>query len=244
MSIEQRRRWSREYKKTERGRELRAKAQRKYQATEKGKLAYNNSMIRQTLKRRRALLVLLGGKCAKCGNEDYRVLQVNHLHGHGKEELRRFGRANEFYAAILSGQRSTDDLNLLCANCNVVYDYDIGIRSQVTSQHLEIIKLFGGKCIRCENSDSRVLQVHHVNGGGGKEYINRSGQFYNSILNGLRSTDDLSLVCANCNSIYEYESSKRGREHSLPTGMATKQTKVILGVSFNKLRRILENVKN
>ena len=245
VSKERRKQWSREYKKTERGRELRAKAQRKYQATEKGKIAYSNSMIRQGTKRRQALLVLLGGKCAKCGNRDPRVLQVNHLRGHGREERRKFGRIREFYTAVLDGRRSTEDLNLLCANCNVVYDYDINTRSQVTSQHLKVIRLFGSKCMRCESDDPHVLQVHHVNGGGGKEYTNMSSQFYSHILDGRRTTEDLSLLCANCNSIHEYEIGKRGRERLLPIGTIIKQTEaVILSNPFNELRRILKDVKN
>lgn len=72
---------------------------------------------------RASQLALLGGKCARCGVTDHRVLDVNHVNGGGTKEAKRFGgryRGNKFYCAILDGRRTTTDLNLLCRPCNLI----------------------------------------------------------------------------------------------------------------------------
>lgn len=69
----------------------------------------------------------LGGKCAKCRTTDIRLLQVNHKNGNGTRELRRLG-SHDFYRLILSGKRATNDLELRCANCNLLYEYETGRR--------------------------------------------------------------------------------------------------------------------
>lgn len=70
-----------------------------------------------------AIIELFGGKCLRCGNDDPRVLQLNHISGNGRQE-----RKSNFYRRILRGERLTDDLELLCANCNLVYEYERGRR--------------------------------------------------------------------------------------------------------------------
>jgi hypothetical protein len=72
-----------------------------------------------------AAIEQLGGKCAGCGTTDMRVLQINHLNGRGDVED-RFGA--EIYAPIVAGTRTTDDLDVRCANCNVIYEYERGNR--------------------------------------------------------------------------------------------------------------------
>lgn len=75
-------------------------------------------------KRRLQVITLLGRAC-KCGITDIRVLQINHKKGKGsKEHKHRGGRI--MVEAILSGKRTTDDLELRCANCNILYEYERG----------------------------------------------------------------------------------------------------------------------
>ncbi len=81
---------------------------------------------RQADERHQKVAALLGGVCVKCGISDWRVLQVNHINGGGQKEQRR-GRSEgrpHMYQDILTGRRSTDDLDLRCANCNVLYEYE------------------------------------------------------------------------------------------------------------------------
>lgn len=74
---------------------------------------------------KRKVVELLGGKCKGCGNTDIRVLQINHLNGGGRKEV----AGPLFYARILSGERAIDDLDLRCANCNIIYEYEVGRRA-------------------------------------------------------------------------------------------------------------------
>lgn len=56
----------------------------------------------------------LGGKCVKCGIDDVRVLQIDHINGGGTRESKL--RGNLFaYRRVINGD---SDLQLLCANCN------------------------------------------------------------------------------------------------------------------------------
>lgn len=82
-----------------------------------------NRLRKERLRRqRRKVIELLGGKCVRCGCTDWRVLQVNHINGKGSQERRKKGSWG-IYREILNGKRSIDDLDLRCANCNILYEY-------------------------------------------------------------------------------------------------------------------------
>ncbi len=62
-------------------------------------------------------------KCAMCGCDDTRFLEVNHIKGGGKKEqiAYRNEKHNESHNMILlihTGKRGVEDLNLLCRACN------------------------------------------------------------------------------------------------------------------------------
>lgn len=64
----------------------------------------------------------MGGRCVRCGFDDYRALQFDHIHGGGIRELGGNGykgsapEPSKRMKAIIAGERP--DLQLLCANCN------------------------------------------------------------------------------------------------------------------------------
>lgn len=71
---------------------------------------------------------------------------------------------------------------------------------------LKLIKFLGGKCIKCNFSDYRALQVDHINGGGVKElreFGSRHPRKYLAIIK--ENPDKYQLLCANCNWIKKYE---------------------------------------
>lgn len=72
-----------------------------------------------------AAINLLGGKCVVCHVEDMRILQVNHKNGGGTQE-KRFGI--DMYKAIVQGVRTIEDLDVRCANHNLLYEYERGKR--------------------------------------------------------------------------------------------------------------------
>ena len=71
---------------------------------------------------------------------------------------------------------------------------------------LQMIERLGGRCVRCGETDPRVLEINHINGGGGKERHLAKAVL---IVQGKRKTEDLDLRCANCNLIYEFEQGRR-----------------------------------
>jgi len=63
-------------------------------------------------------------KCARCGCDETRFLDVNHIKGGGYEEHKKRGKkvAKNMILLIHTGKRGVEDLNLLCRICNAL-DY-------------------------------------------------------------------------------------------------------------------------
>lgn len=110
-----------EYNREYHSRESVKQKAREYYQEHKEALIFNHQKYQWKIKL--AVLRLLGGKCRKCGNADPRVLQVNHINSRNGEREKGYC----LYLKILSGKRKTDDLELLCANCNIIYEYEKGI---------------------------------------------------------------------------------------------------------------------
>ncbi len=75
-----------------------------------------------------------------------------------------------------------------------------------------ILAFFGGVCVRCGFSDSRALQMDHINGDGWKERKHQGGrsQSLNQRYRFIVDDPDAAraryqLLCANCNSIKRIE---------------------------------------
>lgn len=72
-----------------------------------------------------ALQIVGRGKvaCSNCGCADYRILEINHMNGGGRTEMRQKGlnklmSPSVFFTRIIKGERKIDDLNILCRVCN------------------------------------------------------------------------------------------------------------------------------
>jgi len=167
--------------------------------------------MRESARRYRAslhprVIAMLGGKCAACGTTDLRDLQINHINHGGSFEVRHYPSVYSFYLAILRGERSTEDLEVLCANCNAIYEYQKG-RVRPTELHTLAVKILGGKCEVCNMRDIRALQINHKEGIGRRDAAKYKGNggLHQAIVNGTRGTKDLNVLCVSCNRIYEYE---------------------------------------
>jgi len=88
-------------------------------------LKYKIIATQVKIRRNKRVIQKLGGKCARCGKTDWRILQINHINGNGRKERARLGK--KIYTNILKG-KDMDKYNLLCANCNILYEYDRGKR--------------------------------------------------------------------------------------------------------------------
>ena len=59
-------------------------------------------------------------KCANCGCDDTRLLEINHIKGGGKKEQKKAGVTRNLVLLIQTSKRGTEDLNLLCRACNAL----------------------------------------------------------------------------------------------------------------------------
>jgi len=72
---------------------------------------------------RKRIINKLGGKCVRCGFDDVRALQVDHVNGGGKKEIGTFTRNwRTYYKRVLADE--TGKYQLLCANCNWIKRYE------------------------------------------------------------------------------------------------------------------------
>lgn len=69
-----------------------------------------------------------------------------------------------------------------------------------------VVKLLGGRCVNCGNSDVRVLQIDHKHNDGNK--LKRGGRIrgfdlkhFNAIIRGEDPLDRYQLLCANCHAL-------------------------------------------
>lgn len=67
---------------------------------------------------RNAAVEKIGGfRCANCGCEIKKILEVNHIDGGGRQELRTKNRA-QLYRDIVNGKVDISKYNMLCKVCN------------------------------------------------------------------------------------------------------------------------------
>ena len=71
------------------------------------------------------LINLLGGKCVRCGFDDYRALQIDHVHGNGAKDRAKYRTTYSYHKAILNKIKAgSKDYQLLCANCNWIKRFE------------------------------------------------------------------------------------------------------------------------
>jgi DNA-binding MarR family transcriptional regulator len=76
---------------------------------------------------RLTVIQYLGGKCARCGFDDIRVLQIDHVHGNGWRERRDWGGSYQIYRRLLrrvANKEVISDYQVLCANCNWIKGFE------------------------------------------------------------------------------------------------------------------------
>jgi hypothetical protein len=73
------------------------------------------------LRLRKALIDFYGGKCACCGETEYKFLALDHVNNDGAEERRKpgLGSTEAVGRKILKGILVKENYQLLCHNCNL-----------------------------------------------------------------------------------------------------------------------------
>lgn len=73
------------------------------------------------VRERLEVLSALGGKCVRCGVDDWRVLQIDHVNGGGTQERRQAKSIARYYKDMLL---SPEKYQILCANCHQIKRYE------------------------------------------------------------------------------------------------------------------------
>lgn len=70
-----------------------------------------------------------------------------------------------------------------------------------------VFNLLGNECIKCGNTDKRVLQLDHINGGGSKwrKDGHTGDNHYKKLLELPNIKEEIQVLCSNCNWIKKRE---------------------------------------
>lgn len=79
----------------------------------------------QRLAHRKWILDLMGGKCVRCPFNDYRALQIDHVHGGGGLEEKTVGKGIKYLRHVARSFTGNEGrYQILCANCNVIKKFE------------------------------------------------------------------------------------------------------------------------
>lgn len=90
-----------------------------------GTRAAHAAYMRQRMRdARQQVIAHLGGRCCRCGFDDWRALQVDHVLGGGVKERKAARSSYALWRLVLKDK--TGKYQLLCANCNWIKRYENG----------------------------------------------------------------------------------------------------------------------
>ena len=69
---------------------------------------------------------LLGGVCVKCGFDDTRALQIDHVNGGGGQERRKVSNQKMYTLILEEVKQGSSKYQILCANCNWIKRHEKG----------------------------------------------------------------------------------------------------------------------
>ena len=67
---------------------------------------------------RQEVIEFFGSKCMRCGFDDTRALQIDHIAGGGRKDRASYSSIQEFYKKVI--EEKANKYQLLCANCNQI----------------------------------------------------------------------------------------------------------------------------
>lgn len=98
--------------------EVKRQQHREYYARNKERVRDQRMVVRNQL--RAAVLEKFGNRCATCGFNDIRALQLDHINGGGGKENQLIGNVAVYRKAL----RGDSGYQVLCANCNWIKRYE------------------------------------------------------------------------------------------------------------------------
>lgn len=98
---------------------------KKYYYSHKKKRSEHSKIYRDG--KRKFLLGFLGGKCIRCSLDDERTLCFDHINSDGAEDRKRFTNpTNMINYYIHHLEEVKQNLQVLCANCNMIKARELG----------------------------------------------------------------------------------------------------------------------
>lgn len=95
----------------------RAREKAKFKADPEKVALHNERNLNNYHRTRYAIFDILGHECARCGFNDYRALQVDHIHGGGNKQRMRVNSL-QYFREILQDPNIKLKYQTLCSNCN------------------------------------------------------------------------------------------------------------------------------
>lgn len=90
--------------------------------TERGRKRKRDNQNRYNRELRAALLDMIGTRCVRCGFDDPRALQIDHVNGGGRRHRSQFKSTKKYYKAIM--ESGGTGYQTLCANCNQIKKFE------------------------------------------------------------------------------------------------------------------------
>ena len=99
-------------------------SQRKYREENRDKIRASQRNAKK--RKKEEIHTLLGNKCVKCGFDDNRALQIDHINGGGYTERKEYSKnPSKYYKNILDSILNKENkYQLLCANCNWIKRFE------------------------------------------------------------------------------------------------------------------------
>jgi hypothetical protein len=89
--------------------------------TERLRALQNPGNLARARQLRRDVLAALGNLCIRCGFDDWRALQIDHIHGSGRADRARFANLSQYFRAVIA---EPEKYQILCSNCNWIKRYE------------------------------------------------------------------------------------------------------------------------
>lgn len=90
--------------------------------------------------RERAIEKLGGKQCANCGCDEFSLLEINHINGGGRKEM-KLKQNRQLYREIVNDKVNLNDYNVLCRVCNALHYVQeiLGIKGHQVSWRIRLI---------------------------------------------------------------------------------------------------------
>ena len=156
-------------------------------------------------------------KCCRCGENDDRVLNIDHINGGGRIHQRK---VSNIYQDLLN-RNFPEGFQVLCQNCNIIKMHENNEMHRVESINSNLHKNCKQKlrrqliyhysngansCKKCGNDNFYVLCLDHIEGGGCKDFRKNGNLWYYLKRNNFPI--GMQVLCQNCNRRKMYENNE------------------------------------